>query len=89
MKEEKKEEKEKDPWWTPKLSRGNNLHVFLCKVYGENNCKAVSVFWICQGQDLLFVFIHTGFGDHINWVSYEKGFKEAKDRFVTTELTRQ
>lgn len=23
-----------------------------------------------------------GFGDHIKWVSYEKGLKEAKERFV-------
>lgn len=24
----------------------------------------------------------SGFGDHIKWVSYEKGLKEAKERFV-------
>ena len=24
----------------------------------------------------------SGFGDHIKWVPYEKGLKEAKERFV-------
>ena len=37
VKEEKKEENEKDPWWTPKLSRGNKLLDVLCNVYCENN----------------------------------------------------
>ena len=30
----------------------------------------------------LWLFFVTGFGDNINWVSYEKGLQAAKDRFV-------
>lgn len=88
MKEEEKEEKEKDPWWTPKLSRGIKFYVFL--MFMMNITVRQCQFSEFAKVKIYYLYLsHTGFGDHINWVSYEKGLKEAKDRFVTTELIRQ
>ena len=96
-KEEQQVDKEdKDSWWKPKdlkekFSKGSvaiaftfllkfrlNLFTVPC-VQSSNASTRISKF---IGTSVTYlIFFTTGFGSHINWMSYEQGLKEAKKRF--------